>query len=200
MTKPGRDLATPPPGARPAARLRAAAMRGCAALTLTALATACQPVLPEFPTLGTPEITRIYDRPPPGSDPSDCWGKEVQPAVVETVTRQIMLQPAQVHSDGRVDQPAVYKTETRQEIVRERREIWFRVPCDEAMTPAFIASVQRALAVRGHYNGPVNGEMSSRTRRAIRAYQAPQGLDSGILSLAAARQMGLAELEIAPED
>ena len=177
--------------------------RGGAAL-LTLLATAallggCAPRLPEFPALGTPEITRIYDRPPPGSDPKDCWGKEVTPAVVETVTRHILLQPAEVHTDGTVAQPAIYKTETRQEIVRERRELWFRVPCEEELTPAFISSVQRALAARGLYSGPVNGEMTARTRRAVRAYQAPQGLDSGILSLAAARQMGLAELEIDPD-
>ncbi|WP_010141767.1 peptidoglycan-binding domain-containing protein [Oceanicola sp. S124] len=161
--------------------------------------TGCAAELPDFPALGTPEITRLYARPPPGSDPSQCWGKEVQPAVVETVTAQILMQPAEVHSDGRVTQPAIYKTETRQEIIRERRELWFRVPCDEELTPAFTASLQRALAARGLYTGAINGEMSARTRRAVRAYQAPQGLDSGILSLAAARQLGLAELDIAPE-
>ena len=166
------------------------------AVMLVLCLTACAPGLPEFPDLGTPEITRIYDRPPPGSDPAHCWGKEVEPAVIETVTAQVLMQPAEVHTDGRVTQPAIYKTETRQEIIRERRELWFRVPCPEEMTPAFIASLQRALAARGHYAGTVNGEMTPRTLRAIRAYQAPQGLDSGILSLAAARQLGLAELDL----
>ncbi|MBR9764693.1 MAG: peptidoglycan-binding protein [Rhodobacteraceae bacterium] len=178
---------------------RRAGSRIARGVVLCGLLAGCAPVLPDFPALGTPEITRIYSRPPPGSDPSQCWGKEVQPAVVETVTAQILMQPAEVHTDGRVTQPAIYKTETRQKIIRERRELWFRVPCAEEMTPAFIASLQRALAARGLYSGSISGEMSARTRRAVRAYQAPQGLDSGILSLAAARQLGLAELDIAPE-
>ncbi|SNY51376.1 hypothetical protein SAMN06297129_2100 [Pseudooceanicola antarcticus] len=185
-------------GGFPGAQARAVrCLSGWPLLSLSLLCLAgCTPGLPEFPALGTPEITRIYQTPPPGSDPSQCWGKEVEPAVIETVTAQILMQPAEVHSDGRVTQPAIYKTETRQEIIRERRELWFRVPCAEEMTPAFIASLQRALAARGLYAGTVNGEMTPRTLRAIRAYQAPQGLDSGILSLAAARQLGLAELDL----
>lgn len=35
----------------------------------------------------------------------------------------------------------------------------------------------------------------TRTRAAVRRYQKPQGLDSGILSLAAARKLGLVALE-----
>ena len=39
--------------------------------------------------------------------------------------------------------------------------------------------------------------MDRLTRRAVRAYQAPLGLDSGILSLAAARKLGLAVVDVA---
>ncbi len=85
----------------------------------------------------------------------------------------------------------VYKLETRQAIVKERRELWFETPCEDQLTPDFLASLQRALKARGHYHGGITGQMDSRTRRAIRHYQAPQGLDSGILSLAAARKLGL---------
>lgn len=155
---------------------------------------ACQPTLTP-PHLREPDVMHTRAEAPPGATPGTCWGKDATPAVIETVTEQIMLQPAEVAVDGTVINPAIYKTETRQAIVKERRETWFEVPCDDVMTPSFIASVQRALSVRGHYRGPVTAEMDARTRAAIRAYQKPQGLDSGILSLAAARKLGLVAVD-----
>jgi peptidoglycan hydrolase-like protein with peptidoglycan-binding domain len=116
--------------------------------------------------------------------------------VIETVTEHLLIQPAEVLTDGTVTRPAIYKTETTQKIVQERRETWFQAPCDDVQTAEFVASVQRALAARGLYRGPVNGEMDRATRSAVRRYQAPQGLDSGILSLAAARELGLIAVEI----
>lgn len=101
------------------------------------------------------------------------------------------MQPAQVTVDGRVIAPALYKTETQQRIVRERREIWFETPCDSQMDAEFIATLQRALQARGYYRGPISGEINAATKRAVRKYQAAQGLDSGILSMAAARQLGI---------
>ncbi|QOL83166.1 hypothetical protein F3W81_09745 [Pseudooceanicola spongiae] len=62
------------------------------------------------------------------------------------------------------------------------------------MTPARIASLQRALAARGLYAGSISGQMNSATQDAVQAYQAPLGLDSRQLSLAAARQMGLIDI------
>jgi len=41
--------------------------------------------------------------------------------------------------------------------------------------------------------------MTKRTRHAIRAFQKPQGLDSAILSKAAARQLGLVAFDDVPE-
>lgn len=146
--------------------------------------------------LDEPAVTRLNQSAPPGAEPGSCWGKIVTPAIIETVTHQVMLQPAQVLVDGTVPQPAIYKTETRQEIVRERHKTWFLVPCAATMTPKFIASTQRALAARGLYKGAISGEMDARTRAAVRRYQKPQGLDSGILSLAAARKLGLVAIEM----
>lgn len=156
---------------------------------------ACNAPLP-VPGLNTePQVTRHYETAPPGAKPGTCWGKHTTPAVIETVTEQIMLQPAQVRSDGTVENPAIYKTETQQRIVVERRDTWFETPCPEQQTPEFVASVQRALAARGLYQGRITAEMDSPTRAAIRRYQKPQGLDSGILSTAAARKLGLVALE-----
>ena len=140
---------------------------------------------------GAIEVTRGAG--PPDADPTACYANESTPAVIETVTEQVMLQPPQIASDGTLREPAVFVTETQQRIVQERRELWFEIPCQlQRGDPDFIASVQRALATRGLYLGPTTGVMNRRTMRAVRDFQAPQGLDSGILSLAAARQLGLA--------
>ena len=128
---------------------------------------------------------------PPGAAPGTCWGKTVTPAVVETVTRKVLLQPAQISSDGRVQAPPIYKDETQQMVIKPRRDTWYEVPCAAELTPDFIASLQRALTARGHYRGPVTGEMDGRTRDAVQRYQKGEGLNSKTLSVAAARKLGL---------
>ncbi|NDW47358.1 peptidoglycan-binding protein [Ruegeria sp. PrR005] len=165
------------------------------ALALAGLA-ACSGALPDVEALAEPEVSRFTEVAPPGAAPGTCWGKHVTPAIIETVTHQVLMQPAEVQTDGTVLRPAIYKTETRQQIVRERKETWFETPCQQDMTPEFVASVQRALAARGMYRGAVTGEMDNRTRAAIRRFQKPQGLDSGILSLAAARKLGLVAVQV----
>ena len=137
----------------------------------------------------TVEVTRGMG--PPDARANACYGRETTPAVLETVTEQVMIQPPQIDSSGQVLEPAIFVTETQQRIISERRELWFETPCQADTDPEYIASLQRALAARGHYNGPVNGEMTQSTRRAIRRFQEPQGLDSAVLSLAAARQLGI---------
>ncbi|WP_306116949.1 MULTISPECIES: peptidoglycan-binding protein [unclassified Roseovarius] len=160
-------------------------------LMAVSLAAGCAVPLP-----GTePELPDGAATAPPGAKPGTCWGKNVSPAVVETVTEQVLVQPAELRSDGSVSQPAIYRTETRQAIVRERDETWFETPCAAVQTPEFVATLQRALAARNLYPGPITGQIDARTRAAIRAYQAPQGLDSGILSMAAARKLGLVAVE-----
>jgi len=116
---------------------------------------------------------------PPDADPNACYGRHTTPAVIETITEQV------------AEPGGTFVTETRARIVEERRELWFETPCQAETDPDFITALQRALEARGLYRGPINGDMTRRTRRAIRDFQAPQGLDSPILSLAAARQLGL---------
>ena len=141
--------------------------------------------------LREPDIIASGGQTPPGAPPGTCWGKSVSPAVVETVTEQILVQPPEISTDGTVVQPAIYKTETLQRIVKERRETWFEAPCPALLTEEFISSVQRALQVRQFYRGRISGVMDARTRAAIRKYQSDQGLNSGILALETARQLGL---------
>jgi hypothetical protein len=120
-----------------------------------------------------------------------CWGKTVTPAVVERVVKQVQVKPAQVNPDGTVAAPPKYRTENRQEIVSPRRDNWFETPCSEVLTPEFISTLQRALSARGLYAGPVTGVMDVPTRKAIGAFQRAEGPESEVLSIAAARQLGL---------
>lgn len=134
------------------------------------------------------EVVRGHEDGPSGAEPGTCWGKDITPAVVETVTEQMIIPP---DANGAGAGLAVYRTETRQTIVQEREEIWFRTPCEHEMTTTLVETLQRALRARGQYVGPINGQMDATTRAAVRAYQRAQGLNSGLLSLMAARQLGL---------
>jgi hypothetical protein len=51
--------------------------------------------------------------------------------------------------------------------------------------------MRAALAARSLYDGPVSGRIDTATSAAVQRYQAGTGLDSPILSLAAARGLGL---------
>jgi len=133
-------------------------------------------------------IVRKEPGPPPG--PKDaCWQADIRPAVIETVTEQVLLQPE------RAGQPAVYGTSTSQRIVSDRATVWFRAPCPAEMTPEFTATLQRALKARGFYLLPLTGVMDGPTRDAIRRYQHSRGLDSDHLSLAAARELGIVAVD-----
>lgn len=134
---------------------------------------------------------QVVQTAPPGAAPGTCWGNRVTPAIIETVDREVLVQPAQVSADGRIQQPAVYRRESRQEIVQERREVWTEIVCTPQLTEDFIASLQRALAARGYYSGEVTGLPDNRTRTAIRKFQAEDGFSEGILTVAAARKLGL---------
>ncbi len=138
-----------------------------------------------------PDLLELTATAPPGAPPGTCWGKTVEPAVTKTVVMDVLVQPAQISSTGEVQNPPIYRKETQQQILKPKLESWFQTPCAEDLTPGFVASVQRALAARGHYTGQITGLMDARTRAAVRAYQAPEGLDSGILSVGAAQKMGL---------
>ncbi len=158
---------------------------------LLGLAACVVPSLPSAPEGAT--LLAPGEGPPDAKDGA-CYGKDVTPAIIETVTEQVLVQPAQTAEDGTVVAPAAYRTETRQHIVQERHEYFFEVPCAEALTPQFIASVQRALAARGLYRGAITGEMDARTRRAIRKFQLP-GFNSDILTMGSARRLGLVAYE-----
>jgi hypothetical protein len=108
------------------------------------------------------------------------------------VTEQVLVSEEVRDASGAVIQPATFRTRTQQRMVQDREEIWFRAPCPDLQTVQFIASLQRALKARGLYVLPITGEMNPETAEAVRRFQAERGLDSPVLSLAAARELGLA--------
>lgn len=165
-------------------------IRALRAVTLCGLA-ACTTTQSMDRNTIVPDFTSAQVAPPPGVSPESCWVRDIAPAELETITRQIEEVPARYGTDGRLITPARYRTETDHVITRERQELIFETPCPAVLTPDFIATLQRALEARGLYRGPINGMMDVRTRLAIRRYQSGKGLPSGLLSMQAARGLGL---------
>lgn len=129
---------------------------------------------------------------PPEDVPGACYAEIAAPQVTRTVTEEVETVPAVRDADGTILQPPVFANREREEVVPDGPSTWFQTPCGLAEDRVLTRSVQRALAARALYDGPVSGEMDSATRAAIAAYQAPRGLDSEVLSTDAARFLGLA--------
>jgi hypothetical protein len=150
--------------------------------------------------VGKTELISTQNKPPPSKIDGVCWGKDSTPALVETVTQNVQVTPPRTVTvaspDGAptyqsIEKPAVFKTITRQDIIQPRADFWFKVPCDDIITRDFIASLQRALKSRGLYRGAITGVMDRNTRKSVRWFQRKHGLNSEILSLDGARQLGL---------
>ncbi|MDO9637908.1 MAG: peptidoglycan-binding domain-containing protein [Pseudotabrizicola sp.] len=166
-----------------------------AALFLAACQQAGTPQAPGRADLSA-DLVRLTVAGPPKGPEGVCWASDVTPMVIETVTEQVMVSDARRDKDGRVVAPAVFHSETRQKILQDREQVWFRSPCPQEMTVEFIASLQRALKARGLYVLPLTGEMDAPTRAALRRFQAERGLESDRLSLGAARELGLVTTDL----
>lgn len=170
-------------------------MRHWLPLTAYLAAAACQPAGIASPIQRSDlsaELIRLDGtRPPEGGPPGACWDRDTLPTVIETVTDQVLVTAEQRGPDGAIIRPAVFRTETSQQIVQERGQVWFRAPCIAEQTVTFVATLQRALKARGFYLAPVNGAYDPVTAEAVRRYQASRGFDSPRLTLAAARELGI---------
>jgi Putative peptidoglycan binding domain len=130
----------------------------------------------------------------PSGPPDACWAKDDIPAVIDAITEQTVLTPEIRDEFGALIQPTVYASATDQTLVHPGGTVWFQTPCPDLIDEAFVATLQRALMARGFYLQPVTGKMDAATSAAIRTFQAQRRLDSDILSLAAARELGLIEV------
>lgn len=132
--------------------------------------------------------------PPPGASTQACFAQDETPATFETVSRTVRVAPARRDAAGRILEPARYETRHEQRQIGAREPIRFRTPCAADLTPGFVSSLQRALAARQLYAGPIDGQMTAPLRQAIRAYQEKLGIQSDTLSLDAAQRLGLVRL------
>ena len=142
-----------------------------------------------------PQTLQVLAATPPDAPPGTCWHRQDTAPVVETVIEEVLVIPAQLHADGTVATPPVYRKERRKITRTEPRGPWFETPCAEVYTPEFTATLQRALAARGFYRGAISGQVNRPTQNAIRRFQTSTGIKSATLSLAAARHMGLIAVE-----
>jgi hypothetical protein len=175
-------------------------MRQVVFLMAFLMVAACQPAEVEAPTTRgdlSDELIRLEGtRPPEGGPPGACWDRYTLPTIIETVTEQVLVTPAERGPDGAVIRPAIFSTESSQQIVQERGQVWFRAPCIAEQTVDFVATLQRALKARGLYVAPVNGTFDPTTAEAVRRYQASRGFDSPRLTLAAARELGIINVDL----
>ncbi|OIP83475.1 MAG: hypothetical protein AUK37_07240 [Rhodobacterales bacterium CG2_30_65_12] len=146
--------------------------------------------------LGDEIVITDFTLGPPGARPGACYGKDVTPAVIEQVTERVLIAPPRIGPEGNVIAPARYDEKVSHQVLKGREEIYFETPCPPRWTPDFIASVQRALAARGLYRGPISGNLDDATRSAVRTFQLQNGLNSAILSTESARALGLVEVDL----
>ncbi|SMX43600.1 peptidoglycan-binding domain-containing protein [Maliponia aquimaris] len=142
------------------------------------------------------------DAPPPLAEQmadGTCRARDTVPAVYEHVMGEVQVVQAEIAEDGTVVRPPIYRKAPVPRVVRERGEVTFEAPCPDQMTPEFIASVQRALAARGHFAGNVTGALDAPTAAAIRRYQSERGLESAQLSLETARALGLIAVDLSKD-
>lgn len=168
------------------------------AIVLILALAACQPgavVAPSTSDLSAELVRQKGDSPPPAR-PGECWASAVTPAVIETVTEQVMVAEERRDANGQLISPARFETRTAQRMVQDRETVWFRAPCPDDLTVHFVASLQRALKARGLYGAAVSGVWDAGTAEAVRRLQASRGLDSPTLSLAAARELGLSSADL----
>lgn len=170
--------------------MRQAVVIGGALALLLAGCNPAQVTAPSRADLGI-ELVRLRDAGPPPGPEGACWASDTTPAVIETVTEQVVVTEEIRDDTGRVTTPASFQTKTHQRMVQDHEEVWFRAPCPEDVTVQFVASLQRAMKARGLYLLPVTGAMDADTQEAVRRFQADRGLDSPTLSLAAAKELGL---------
>lgn len=168
-----------------------------AALILAVFVAGCAPLPgPDVTKLiTTSEITSV-DMKPPANMPGVCWGHIPGQQITEIVSDIVLATPAIVDASGRETSPAIYRKVTRPQTFNEGDGRWFTRTCDTALTPDFVMTLQRALQARGLYRGEATGVMDARTRRGVKGYQTPQGLDSSVLSQVAAQQLGLIAVEL----
>lgn len=151
-----------------------------------------QPQAPSPALSSPPELPA--DR-PADAPAGTCWDSTVTPAVIQTTTERILIEPADISPEGTIRAPAQYRNQDRQIIAKPRETVWYEVVCKAIMTPEFLSSLQRALRVRGHHQGAITGQLDIPTQDAIARYQTQQDLPGYELTVEGAQRLGLITTE-----
>lgn len=133
---------------------------------------------------------------PPNARTGACYVQYQAPAIIETVTEQVLVRRAKRGIDPQTGKPtdivpAIYKTQTVQKIVKPRRQDWAEVICADKYNTEFLQSLQRALTARRYYRGAITGQYDERTKRAVRAYQKKHDINSDQITVDMAEYFGL---------
>jgi hypothetical protein len=127
-----------------------------------------------------------------------CFATQViAPPVMQTVTEQVQIVPAQLDASGAVTSPPVFRNQQVERIATPAQEQSFETLCPPAFTAEFSSSLQRALLARDAYLGAVTGTYDEATGAAVQLYQSPTGPNSPILAVQTARDLGLVSLSAA---
>lgn len=133
---------------------------------------------------------------PPQGNAGACFIQYTSPAVIETVTEQVLLQAEKRAVDVQTGQsvvisPAIYRTDTVQKIISPRRAAQIEIICQKDQSVGFTQTLQRALTARGHYRGAITGLMDQRTKNAVRRVQKSHGVNIADVTVELAESYGL---------
>ncbi len=115
-------------------------------------------------------------------------------AKYETITTMREVHPAEIK---KVIEPEQTGTIARRRKVAEGRLAWRQVVCETNLTEATISEIQRALGDAGVDPGSIDGALGPQTVRAMKKFQADNGLAAGQVTIDLLRALGIDPTEIA---
>ncbi|SEN20647.1 Putative peptidoglycan binding domain-containing protein [Loktanella fryxellensis] len=120
-----------------------------------------------------------------------CFAMTAPQTQTNIVEDTVEVVPAQRAADGTVTQAAVLRRVSRPQTVAVGPGARFETLCPPAYTVAFVQTLQRALLIRRSYAGPITGQYDTATREAVAAFQRNRDIDSSLLSVDVARDLGI---------
>lgn len=120
-----------------------------------------------------------------------CFARQDGVTQTTVVTELVEVEPAVRDRNGVVVTPAIFRNITRPQTVQVAEGAPFETVCPQIYTPDFVATLQRALIVRRGYDGDVTGLMDEATSVAVQRFQRDRGIDSPLLEIGVARELGL---------
>lgn len=120
-----------------------------------------------------------------------CFATTAGPTETVVVNEMIEVVPATKDENGVVTSPAVFRNITRPSTNTVGEGTRFETVCPPLLTPAFVATLQRAMITRRIYSGQVNGNYDTATGLAVQRFQRNLSIDSPYLAVSTARQLGV---------